>query len=339
MKLQHKPKLKPCSIAQEHAEALFFGEKTGHVGYLQYGSPLFQGDDVRGADLWTQCRLHEDYYLAREDDALLEKVIKDISGLDINVDSVVDLGPGDRNALLAKTAPLIDKLDSKKYIAIDMATSYARDAAEFVSQHCGIKGQANVSNFLEECLNIKEEKALLFMGGSTISNIPVDIDVKDATLHLSAQLAKFRSCVDDQSYMLIGFDSNQDQSSLDASYQTDVHARLIEDIMWRMARDTDAEFNPECFQYQGKWMPKEHRYAHNVFVKKACVIRSGENETFLDRGQVLHLDNSYKFPAEMLAKAALNADWEVVQAWTSTGRAQYTLLKAGRLLEAGKVRS
>lgn len=261
-----------------------------------------------------------------------------LPAMNLDVRTVIDLGPGDRNSLVSKTIPLVKACRAKKYVGVDMAEIYARDAASFIGKTCKVKSHASVSNFLEESLHVKESKALLFMGGSTISNIPVGSDVKEVVLYLSAQLAKFRTSVDDKSYMLIGFDCNQHEGSLNEAYQTDLHARLAENVFWYIARDTDISFNPNCFEYQGKWIAKEHRYAHNAFVKKSCVVRLGEEEIQLRRGDVLHLDNSYKFPVEMFARAAQNADWQVMHTWTKTGRAHYMLLSA-QPLPVGKIES
>ena len=51
-------------------------------------------------------------------------------------------------------------------------------------------------------------------------------------------------------------------------------------------------------------------------------------EINFDKGHILLLENSYKYPVSMFSKAAESAGWIVQHTWSLTGRAQYTLLKA-----------
>lgn len=312
----------------QDAKDLFLNRRTGHLGYLQYGSPEFTDDPVHGATLWSKLRFIPEYYLARDDDTLLADVITDLVKSNVQVSSVIDLGPGDVHALESKTLPLVKALKASQYIAVDMCKLYATESAYFMAASAAITSQSYMGNFLEDALEFNEVNTLMFMGGSTISNIPVDIHTKDATLYLSAQLAKLRTSVDASSYLLIGFDANQDQESLNAAYQNKTHGRLVEDILWRLARDTRLDIQATDFRYHGEWMPDEHRYAHCVKVENDCAFSIQGKTVSLEQGQILHMDNSYKFPVELLTKAAENANWHVQNIWTRTQKAHYILLQA-----------
>lgn len=316
------------SKVQKDAFDFFSGRRSGHIGYLQYGTTEYKNDPVCGSEIWSKFRHIQDYYLTNEDDGLIKEIIPYISNINLDVETFIDLGPGDYESLLSKTQPLVNASKANRYIAIDMAEIYAQDAARFVATNCAVKSQAVVSDFLQASINIKQEKALLFMGGSTISNIPVGIEVKDATLYLSAQLAKYRSCVDNKSYMLIGFDSNQDEETLDAAYQNHVHSSLVENALFHIHRDTNISFDPSNFKYKGIWIVSEHRYAHCVKVLDSASVNSGFEKISLKKGQILHVDNSYKFPVSILKKAATNAGWNVMNSWTQTGRVNYVLLSS-----------
>src|SRR5690606_12175062 len=288
----------------------------------------FNNDLVIGSILWSKFRFTEDYYITREDNQiLLQQVIPSIKDLGLACNAFIDLGPGDKDALKKKTIPLIKNVDARNYYSVDLCSQYAKDAAQTVSDLYQIHTHAAVFNFLEDQLHIDSENSLLFMGGSTISNIPLDIHTKDATLFLSSTLAKLTSSTARKRYLLIGFDANQDKESLSKSYNNAIHARMVEDVIWRIRRDTQFDINPHDFEYFGEWLPKENRYAHFLKVKRDCTITGPYSTIRLLKGQRLHVDNSFKFPLKTIEQAAWNAGWHTKQIWTLTGRVHYILLE------------
>jgi uncharacterized SAM-dependent methyltransferase len=307
---------------------LFSGERTGHVGHLIYGDSDTLDDHVLGADLWAQARHQDEYYPADEENLLIKKVIARLGSFNTHIRTFIDLGPGNTAALLAKTLPLIQNLHAKNYIAIDLSENYAHNAKNYVGLNGAVKAEAVIANFFTHNLPFKKKNAFLFMGGSTITNIPVDIRTKDPIFHLSMQLSKFRKSVDNNSYLLLGFDANQNAESLYASYGSPVMARLFEDTMWRIARDTPIEFDPSSYAYHGIWKADEHRFAHCVKATRNNIICLPGRMINVPKGHLFHLQNSYKFPVEFLAKAASNAGWKQKMVWTETDRCHYMLLEA-----------
>lgn len=321
----HKPH---DNQTQKDAEFLFFKDCTGHVGYLQYGSPKFTNDHVMGAILWTDVRNHPDYYWAQEDDHILLQVIDKISEKNISACTLIDLGPGDIGALKTKTLPLINAMSVENYVAVDMSALYAKESAKYVSYTGKVKTRYIVSNFLNDGLPPQDNSVFIFMGGGTISNLAIDIQDPNVAVHLVEQFKKLRDIISDSGHLLLGFDGNQDHKSLDASYQNKPHGRLIEDILWRIKRDTDIILDPSCYAYHGEWMPQQHRYAHCVIATKENVISLEGKTRIVQTGEVFHLDNSYKFPAELMQQCAEQAGWKMKELWTNTGRAHYILLQA-----------
>ncbi len=310
---------------------LFSGNKTGHVGYMRYGAPLYEGDKVLGAQFWYNSQQSEDYYLIREEKNLLKRILHDsIFEQDLEFERFVDYGPGDIYAVAAKAIPLMNKIQAKEYVALDMCENYAKDAAICIATSCKKHASYNVVNFFTKDVSIGVSKSFLFMAGSTIANIPIDIRVKDSFLHLSAFFGRARKSVTAGSWFLIGYDANNDEESLLRSYNNppDV-ARFYENALWMIERDTDYQFDPAAFAYKGCWIAEEHRFAHYLVAQTDCQIVSSNGESYhFYKDAALHIDNSYKFPPEMVQRAAANAGWKTKKLWTETGRVHYILLEA-----------
>lgn len=319
----------PVSQLKRDAQGLFSGDRTGHIGYMRYGSPAFEGDKVLGAQFWYNSQQSDSYYLAREETELLKRVLSDDVLKQIVSKRFIDLGPGDIYAVANKSIPLVNELQIKDYIALDTCENYARDAAVCVATSCKVNASYRIANFFTRDLNIRTEKAFLFMGGSTISNIPVDIAIKDSTLHLVSFLRRVRKCVDVGSHFLIGYDANNDKETLDRSYNDNYPvSRFYQNAFWMIERDTDYVFDPDAFAYRGCWIPEEHRFAHYLVAQRDCKVTAANETYYFYKGAALHIDNSYKFPVAMMERAAENAGWKAKKIWTETGRVHYILFEA-----------
>lgn len=316
------PFLKADSKIIDDVRALFTGQRTGHLGYLLYGPMHFPNTDFLNVDYWEVNQVSQDFYIPAEEEKILEKALKDVS---FAVKTVIDLGPGEDAAIQKKSMAVLKKLQARKYIPVDTTRTYAEHAATFAN----VPSEVCVANFFDNVLPIQKEKnALLFMAGSTITNIPVDRRVTDATLPLSLHLRNFRFAVDDHSYFLIGYDANQDTETLDRSYNNPTFANVIKNLMWRIRLETGFDFDPSLFAYEGQWIPEEHRFAHNLVAKEDVTIKGPNESFFFPKGHVFHVQNSYKFPPEMMIRAGENAGWKAKKVWTETGRVHYILFEA-----------
>ncbi len=93
---------------------------------------------------------------------------------------------------------------------------------------------------------------------------------------------------------------------------------FVEDIPRRVVRDTPYDFDPNCFQYQGKWIKDQHRYAHFLVAKNDFEITNTTTKKsyFIQNGESFHVINSFKFPVPMMEQAAQNAGWKSSKTWT-----------------------
>jgi uncharacterized SAM-dependent methyltransferase len=325
-RLAIEPKHIDLKIALD-AEALFAGTKTGHLSYIHYGEPRDPDDPVCGGREWIKLQNHPDYYVTREERQLIPSVARDLRTL-VLVPEIVDLGTGDDDNTRSKTIPLIKGLFFHTYRAVDFSESYARQAAAAVRSELDVIARHHCFDFLRPPPGLQFPLALLLMSGSTFTNIPASREGGHG--QLQAQFAKVRGLLKSEGYLLVGFDTNQDENDLHRAYANEPHARMSTDVLWRIVRDTDITLEPENFEFRGCWMADEYRYAQMLTVKRNCVISSPRRSFALQAGQMFNIANSFKFPVDAMAQAAAGAGWRVRQVWTQTGRVHYGLFEVAR---------
>lgn len=308
-------------------ETLFNGTKSGHLSYLHYGDSVYEGDNIQGAQQWINLQKYPDYYLCREELELVAVISKAFSTMAISP-NIVDLGTGDGENVINKTIPLIKDIPAETYCAVDFSETYAQSSAKIVREALGIKTETRSFNFMDPQPNHRFSNALLLMLGSTITNIATGPNAQSTLMQLTRECLNLRRLIKDSGQILLGFDTNQNKAELDKAYMNAPHARMSEDVLWRIIRDTDFELDPTWFEYRGQWIPQEHRYAQLLVARQDCVVTSPRGVYRFKKGQTLNIDNSYKFPVDMLIKAATNAGWQPIQSWTNTGRVVYMLLHA-----------
>lgn len=328
-KLKKLPQKYDLSIEND-ARLLFNGEKSGHLNHLMYGTPEFAGDNVQGSGYWVRIRQSKEYYIRQEDDQLLmSAVIKDFIEQQVEFKNLIDLGPGDATAVYTKTVPLLRAVNAKRYVAVDLDANYARDSALLVETLSNVEGDYLVNDFINEKLPIKDGSSIVFLGGGTIGNIPVDLRIKDAGMYLAHVFSSLKRSLKKKDQILIGFDANQDEAMLREAYCGELNARAVKDILFRIERDTRFNFDPNSFALHAEWIAAEYRFAHYLMAQEDVEITGPEQECFqFKKGHKLHVQNSYKFPPEMMSKAAENAGWKTKKIWTETGRVHYMLFEA-----------
>ncbi len=324
----HKHKLAPIKKQDRiHTDIddLFSGERTGHVGYLFYGPMAFPKSDFSEVDYWASNYSTNDYYIPAEEISLISKVIEELS---LNVECVIDLGPGEEHALQKKSLPILKAVGAEKYVAVDTTLEYVDNAMRYMNIEAAAISEGHIFNFFDKPLPLSRKNALVFMTGGTVSNLPLDKSIKDVHLYLSSCLKNFRNAVKGKSYFLTGFDANQDIESLTRSYSNRTLCNFFENLMWRFHIQYGYALDPKNFRYKGVWVEQERRFMHCLEVQSDCVVKRAGRSFSLKKGQMLHVENSYKFPPEMMAKAAENAGWKTKKIWTETGRVHYMLFEA-----------
>lgn len=296
--------------------SLFSSAKTGHMNAYAFNEPdsSTPNDPVRGGEYWTNfIQDSRDYYLIPEEARLIEQCASEIGSLLPAQATVVDLGPGEKRAVLAKTYPFIKGLQNpSQFIAVDVNGAFADTAAKSIQALMKIPSRAVISNFLEEQLYTNPPAIFSLFGGllCNVTRTGPDSGFQELTKNLKS-LSRHNMKSGD--YLVITQDTNQDEVSLLKAYTHPDMAKYILSVLYKIKRDLPTEnFSPEAFDFVVRWNKEEHLLTLNA--------RSLTNQRFeisgvdfsTSKGQELPLVNSYKYPVDFFMKAAESAGYHLM---------------------------
>lgn len=317
--LWHKEK---PDLFLEDAIALFKGEKTGHMNAYAFNepNPAIPNDPVRGGEHWTNFIKNSwDYYLIPEESRLIERCARDIGSFLPAHSTLVDLGPGEKRAVLAKTLPFIKGLNKpSQFIAVDVNSTFAENAASMIKALAKIPSRAVVSNFLEENLETNPPAIFSLFGGLLCNAARTDKD--SGFVELTENLKRVsRYNMKSGDYLVITQDANQDEASLLRAYTHPDIAKYILSVLYKIKRDLKTDgFDPECFGYNVEWNKDEHLLSLNARATKDQTFTLSGVAFKISQGQEIPLVNSYKYPASFFVESANAAGFTLMKSYAPT---------------------
>ncbi|MDZ4097628.1 MAG: L-histidine N(alpha)-methyltransferase, partial [Methylophilaceae bacterium] len=130
-------------------------------------------------------------------------------------------------------------------------------------------------------------------------------------------LSNIRNIVDKPCWLLIGVDMTQDQSQLLAAYNdaAGITAKFNQNLLLRMNRELDANFNLDKFSHRAVFNPNEHRIEmHLVSEVTQSVVVAGQTVQF-NAGEFIHTENCYKYPKPQFEKLLAASGWHIQRVW------------------------
>lgn len=314
--------------------ALFSGKKTGHMNAYAFNepNPAIPNDPVRGGEHWTNfIKNSRDYYLIPEEARLIEHCADEIGSLLPSDATVVDLGPGEKRAVLAKTYPFIKGLKNpSEFIAVDVNSAFADIAAKSIQALMNIPAKAVTGNFLEEFLPTNPPAILSLFGGLLCN--AARTDAHSGFTELAGNLRRVSDYnMKHGDYLVITQDTNQDEALLLKAYNHPDIAKYILSVLHKIKRDLPTDsFDPDQFEYSVRWNAREHLLSLSA--------RATYNQHFalsgipfsVSQGQEIPLVNSYKYPIDFFVRTAESAGYQPVKTYTPsfTNIALHVLQKA-----------
>lgn len=317
--LWHKEK---PDLFRDDAIALFKGEKTGHMNAYAFNepNPAIPNDPVRGGEHWTNFIKNSwDYYLIPEESRLIERCARDLGSLLPAQSTVVDLGPGEKRAVLAKTWPFIKGLNKpSQFIAVDVNNTFADNAANMIKALAKVPSRAVVSNFLEQNLETNPPAIFSLFGGLLCN--AARTDKHSGFVELTGNLKRVSRCnMKSGDFLVITQDANQDEASLLRAYTHPDIAKYILSVLHKIKRDLNTEgFDPECFEYNVKWNKDEHLLTLNALATEDQEFTLSGISFKLSQDQEMPLVNSYKYPVSFFVDAAKAAGFGLIKSYAPT---------------------
>jgi L-histidine Nalpha-methyltransferase len=120
--------------------------------------------------------------------------------------------------------------------------------------------------------------------------------------------------------LLLGVDMVKDEPTLVAAYddREGVTAEFNLNMLHRLNRELEADFNPARFRHRVLWNSVQSRIEMHLESTRDQRVRIGaaELDLYFEEGECIHTENSYKFTDSTLRTLLRDGGFEAEQTWT-----------------------
>lgn len=287
------------TIAQDYID-LFSNRRKGHMGkYVYMHRPEIYDDVLRD----------EHYYPFKEErEILLTKSPHIIDSFE-DIEEVIEMGPGSRVSMTAKTLPFLKSLSQafhlSEYKALDFNIKYAQQACDFVKEKFpDVKTKPIVGDFLEpntfkSLNNFSGKKKLLFGFGQSIFANNIDSNIRIILDNISLLINK-------GDYLLISLDINKDAKLLEKAYDNPPAYQLLLNAMHYLKNTFNIEtFDANAFQQLCYWDEQENAVQLGLEATKDQSLTINNNTFSIKEAQKLNMTYSRRFEVSKVKEILL----------------------------------
>ena len=269
--------------------------------------------DERGSQLFEEITTLPEYYLTRTERALFAAHADDIlreftspNGSSLpseNAITIAELGAGtaSKTGLLLQAATRFQS--EVLYRPIDVSPTALHEAAASLPANIpGVVVQPQVANYVTEHYTLHrphDHRILALYIGSSIGNF--------SPTEARSILHRLRSHLAPGDALLLGTDlapgPHKSVATLLAAYddKDGVTAAFNKNILTRLNRDLDADFNPDAFAHRARWNAAHSRIEMHLESLFHQTIHVASQRITFARGETIHTENSHKFTDDALS--------------------------------------
>ena len=285
--------------------------------------------DDEGSRLFEAITELDEYYPTRTERALLAEAARDIAGriaaAGASSGVLVEFGSG----ASVKTRLLLDALPAlAAYAPIDISPSALSGATSALAGNypnlaiLPVEGDFTRPIHLDAKLNGLPR--IGFFPGSTIGNFSPD--------EAEAFLRGAKQSLGPGALFLIGVDLAKDPAVLTRAYDDSlgVTAQFNLNLLTRLNREADADFDLSKFGHRAVWAPDESRMEMRLESLFDQTVHLSGREIRFVAGETIHTESSYKYQAADFEDLAARAGWRTIRGWRSAEPFSFllTLLQA-----------
>ena len=269
--------------------------------------------DAEGSRLFDAiCHLPE-YYLTRTENAILRSHAGEIAESCGRGRWLLEPGSGS----CAKVRLLLDALEPRAYIPIDISGEHLRAAAgALAAERPGLPVRACCADFTREAPlpGPLPGPRLVFFPGSSIGNYEPE--------EVVAVLQRLAALAGSGGGLLIGVDLRKDRRTLEAAYddRDGVTAAFNRNLLRRINRELGADFDPAAFGHRAWWNEDLGRVEMHLVSRRDQEVRIGEHTFRFPEGDTIHTENSYKYGIGEFGELAAKAGFRQDRVWTDPAR-------------------
>jgi L-histidine Nalpha-methyltransferase len=270
--------------------------------------------DDRGSALFEEITRLPEYYLTRIELEILRDRGKEIALAAGSSVSIVELGAG----TATKTGTLVRAFARRqmrvKYFPVDISSAALAEAKRRIREECpGVVIRpviADFSNGFGFLQTIPGRKIVLYLG-SSIGNFDWDA--------ATAMLRKVRDRLSPGDALLLGTDMVKSPEILVPAYNDaqGVTAQFDKNILMRLNREFDANFDLDSFRHIAEWNPLRSRM--EIYLEsmrpQAVTLRSTDLIVKFAAGERIHTENSYKYTEQMVETMLCVSEFKLEKTW------------------------
>jgi dimethylhistidine N-methyltransferase len=279
--------------------------------------------DAAGSLLFEQITGLPEYYLTRTERSILTAhggaiIAMATEGRRLRL---VELGAGSADKTRLLLAAAVECQGTVLYEPVDVSPSALEAAKERIEREIpGVQVAPRVEDYtqgLELDPAGPGERRLVLYIGSSIGNFE-----PPAAERL---LQRVRAGLEPGDGLLLGVDLVKDQATLLAAYDdaAGVTAAFNRNLLVRLNRELEGNFDPQAFAHRALWNPAESRIEMHLESRVDQRVRLAALDLDVDfaPGESIHTENSYKYargaPQAMLAEAGFAPveSWTDAQGW------------------------
>ena len=307
-----------CPYALNTREMLIREVQRGLLGRPRSLAPwMFY--DARGSRIFERITQLPEYYPTRTERGILARCCDAILAAACPDKAValrlVELGAG----TASKTTILLDaslKLQSEVlYAPVDVSPDALKVARELIATSLPeVDVSPIVANYVTHPPQLESFNGTtlgLYLG-SSIGNFERE--------EARTILRNFRGQLQSGDALLLGVDMVKDEPTLVAAYddRDGVTAQFNLNMLHRLNRELDANFDLARFRHRALWNPAQSRIEMHLESTRDQRVRiaAADLDVGFAKGERIHTENSYKFTDATIRDLLLDSDFEVEQTWT-----------------------
>lgn len=271
--------------------------------------------DEAGCQLFTQITELPEYYLTRTERGLLEIVAPEVIRATAGPVALVEYGASDE----AKAEFLMRVRDRdarpvvQAYVPIDVATaSLQQMQARLRRSRPDLQVYSLAADFTAAVAlpaALPPWRRLGFFPGSTIGNLD--------PIEAGRFLRQSRKTLGATAQFLVGVDLPKDPELLRAAYDdaAGVTAAFNRNLLVRLNREAEADFDPHLFAHRAVWNDIESRIEMHLVSRCEQSVRIAGHVIRFAAGETIHTENSYKYSPERFAGLVDGSGWKGTKIW------------------------
>lgn len=276
-------------------------------------SPRFFYDDL-GSTLFEAITLLPEYGLTRADERLLRAHAPDIARCTTPIGTVAELGSGSGKKTRLILEALVPRNGSMCYRPIDVSQAALGVCERELEAICEISPVCD--DWMQGLKKIAQQRSsseplLLLFLGSSIGNLDRH--------NIPQFLGDLRSHLLPGDYFLLGADLMKDVRRMLTAYDdpTGVTAAFNLNLLARINRELDADFDLRSFAHEARWDDLERRIEMHLLCCRDQSVYVGalDKKVHFEAGETIWTESSHKFTCGELDEYARSTGFQAVAAW------------------------